>query len=311
MKGIKRWIVIVVTSLLIILTLFGILLWRLGLFDFTGDDASAKIIAATLALIGGLIGSVVTIIGIFLKHTLDQRNTELREDAEKRLNLETAIQAINLLSTSSGKDVSQTQRAGVLFTLANLGQEALAINLASQMVEDAKIDAKTVVWLINHSLKSDDQVARDGAVNLLSSVSCTLLVSDDDALFPLCLKEWNQMVPLNERRKGMLSFLKQILSQSYSKWPEEYIIDAIICLVTFWQKEEYLALKNTIGVCLDKMLEIYTIPLHHRLVTEGGEDVMIHKAKEEVQKLCEKQDTIITCLEYGDILTHINEWGST
>lgn len=85
MKKSEWWIASIVGG---VLGLLAFLLWSLGLFEFTGDQADAKIIGATLALSGGLVGTVVTGVGIFLKHSIDQRNADLKEQEEKRLQIE-------------------------------------------------------------------------------------------------------------------------------------------------------------------------------------------------------------------------------
>jgi hypothetical protein len=70
MNRTNRWILGGTACILIMFIIFLALLWQIGLFDFTGSDASAKIVAATIALIAGLFGSLVSLIAILLKHSL-------------------------------------------------------------------------------------------------------------------------------------------------------------------------------------------------------------------------------------------------
>jgi len=306
--------------------------WKLGLFDFTGAEASVKVIAATLALFGALIGSIVTVVGSFLKHSIDQRNAELKEreqkrleiesernmylheDAEKRLKLETAIQAVNLLSTSSGEDVPITQKAGVLFTLANLGQADLAIDLAGQMAGESKIDAITVNWLIERSLLSNDEATQNDACTLLSNVASNLFVVGDEKLnawFPYCLLEWDVRIPSMVRRSGLLSLLNQMVSQPYSKWETGYIAKVIICLATTWVNDEDEPLKNSIGICLEKILDIFQVPEKTDYWTRDGNWIGIHSIEKQVRGLSAKVKSLTIMHAIIAISKQIEDWGLT
>lgn len=323
MKGTERWIVIVVASMFVFLIIFGILLWKLGLFEFTGANASTKIIAATLALIGGLFGSLVTVLGIFLKHSLDQRaerrleidsdrNDVLRKEAEQRLKLEAAIQAVQLLSTSSGKDVPETQRAGVLFTLADLGQEDLAINLAIQMTDAGNIDAVTLDSLIDRALKSNDEGTVRDALFLLSNVASTMFLEKKDRWhWPTCLNEWNPQLTPMVRRRGLSCYLEQMLSRQYSEMSKGYLERVIICLASYWRNEEYEHLKNGAGLCLEKILNVHKIPEDQDLVTSDDTPIEIHDIKVEVTGLNEKKNILNVFTGFITLSERIDKWSTS
>ncbi len=116
-----RWIGGTIAALALTFAAFTLLLWRVGLLDFTGTEARAKVIASALALLGALVASMVTFVGLLLKRSLDERNLALKQQAEERLRLDTAIHAVGLLSTNSGVEAPKSQRAGALFALATLG----------------------------------------------------------------------------------------------------------------------------------------------------------------------------------------------
>ncbi|HEX9896562.1 MAG TPA: hypothetical protein VGA85_02740 [Dehalococcoidales bacterium] len=124
-KNSKSWIAILIVVVLILFASFFLVLWRMKVFD---TDTTNVELAPVLALTGALFTSVVAVIGTFLKYSNDVQ-------AEKRLAQEVVVKAIQLLGTDTGIDVPQTQRAGVLFALANLGQLELAITLLGQMLQ--------------------------------------------------------------------------------------------------------------------------------------------------------------------------------
>ena len=90
----------------------GIALWRLGLFDPQQTASDSKLIAAVLALMGGLVTTAVTLVGLLLKHSFDRRTlqqnlqSELRRSSEEkeretRLKMETSLRAIKLMGSGS------------------------------------------------------------------------------------------------------------------------------------------------------------------------------------------------------------------
>ena len=68
---------------------------------------------------------------------------DLKEQAENRLRLEAGIRALALLSTESGAQVPEIQRAGSLFSLVTLGFPPIALAILAQMLAVNQIDGKT------------------------------------------------------------------------------------------------------------------------------------------------------------------------
>ncbi len=71
--------------LIILYAGFVLYLWRQGLFDLPDDEAGAQVLAAVLALVGGLFAALLTFGGALLKYSLDERNLALKEEAAKGL----------------------------------------------------------------------------------------------------------------------------------------------------------------------------------------------------------------------------------
>ena len=133
-----------------------IILWKIGLFDLAATDSGAKVVAAVLALIGVLGTAVITFIGLLFKRSFDVRNSRLQEEIENRLGMEakhnqamqkeaadrlrmeTAIQAVGLMSTSTGVEAAKSQQIGALFALASLDQLELALALLELLLKRRK-----------------------------------------------------------------------------------------------------------------------------------------------------------------------------
>ena len=273
-----NWPLYVVTG--IILLLFGIfifLLFHFKIFDFTGSEANAKIIASVLALIGGLFASIVSIIGILLRHSLDQRNLDLLEQSEKRLELEakrneelkkesesrlkieTAIRAVQSLSTSSGTDVSGTQRAGVLFALSYLGLNELTLNLLCQMVPEKKVDPETTSWILNTIFESANINNQIQAATLLRTHPYILLLDNGGVSLPPVLAfNWNTNLSFGVRIHCAFALLKILIFRSRSKWEIGALNALVATLISIWRKEADPIIKNSIGLNLTKILNIYS-----------------------------------------------------
>ena len=69
--------------------------WGLASSKFSGTQADAKVVAAAIALVGVLFTGTATLFGVLLKNAVEERN-------QKRLALDSAVQAIRILTTETG-----------------------------------------------------------------------------------------------------------------------------------------------------------------------------------------------------------------
>lgn len=140
----------------------------IGLFDFSTDEAGGKVIAAALSLVGVFFTSVVGLVGSLLKASYDRHSLAIQQEANKRLRMETAINAIGLMATSEGNEAPPTQKAGALFALASLGQMKFALAILSELLRiEGGIHPASAKWLIDKALISSDEQLQKGAIDLL------------------------------------------------------------------------------------------------------------------------------------------------
>ncbi|MCP4251939.1 MAG: hypothetical protein GY775_00795 [Candidatus Scalindua sp.] len=276
MKNDKLWIGGSIVAILAVFVTFISFLWWIGLFNFSGTDASAKVVASALALVGSLVGTLVAIIGVLIKLSMDRRNADLleqsekrllmeaernstlRAEGEKRLKLEAAIQAVGLLSTSSGVDVPATQRAGVLFTLANLGLLDLALAMLNEMLFLERIDPNSAIWVINRGLESNDELMQRESAELLNRYYSKFLLDKGASLFPRSLElVWNIELPILAREEASRALLNMISARPYVEWDRGYLNANVVTLISIWQTETNESIKQGVGLCLSKILDIY------------------------------------------------------
>ena len=137
-------------AVLTILVGFVIFLWLIGIFDLPPTDAGPQALVAVIGLLGALATATIAFLGILVKVTIDARSGE-------RLKLEAAIQAVGLLSTSSGAEAPTSQKSGALFTLVELGQIGLALSLLENLWGGTnQLVASSACWVIGRGLESSD-----------------------------------------------------------------------------------------------------------------------------------------------------------
>ena len=290
-----RWLPVAAAVVVLVFVGFGVTMWSAGLFDFSGTDASAKIVAAALVLVGGLIGTLATIMGLLLKHSLDLRNADLRDQAqrrleidaernndlriesEKRLNLEVAIQAVKLLSTTAGHPVPEVQRAGAIFALAGLGRYELATVLTGQMLAEGLLGANSAAWILNRALKSGSIAVQEEAVSILYLDAKKFLLPDGAAAFPDCMLNWSMKLPDSVREAGASALGRLLVARSPSEWNMAHARTLLHALILGWETETNEENKIIIGTVLQTLL-----PAFPSVQSFSGSKLDLEKIRSEV-----------------------------
>jgi hypothetical protein len=283
-----------VIAVVIMFLIFAGLLWKLGLFSFTDSNANIKIVAAALSLVGGLFGALVTLLGLVLKHSMDlrshalqeqtearlqvesvrngqlaaeaekrltiesERNIQLAAEAESRLKDEVTIKAIELLSSSEGKDATDSQRAGVILTLAHLGKLALALSLADQMLTAAKLDSGTATWLFNEAMRAQDEDVRSQAVLLTGAHIEKMLSPNGQAVFPAyLLRDDFFSLPADVRDDAAQAIVDLILLRAFPQWASGVFFTLFDHLHHIWQHETAEDVRRIAGIALATFAQAY------------------------------------------------------
>lgn len=252
-------------TIVVIFAALIVIMWRLGFFEFTGTEPSSNVVAAAIALVGTFIGAAVSVVGILIKHSFDQqtlarqemealRNEASKWETEQRMKLEAAVRALQLFSTSEGKNTPEIQRDGALFTLANLGQYKLTLQLVDNLLKKKELNVGTASSLL-------DLAIRNG--NLEEKVQATNVMADLDrreAALPECLLEWVADLPTYVREWASFYIAEIILARPIEEWSEKYpyqknSLVAALCLA--WTEEEIPRLKSDIGAILDMVFNAF------------------------------------------------------
>jgi hypothetical protein len=258
---------VTVGSLVILFVGFTLLMWRLGFFTVTSTDSGSKVIAAALALVGAFAGAVVSIIGVILKFSIDQqtesrqaieagRTAALQLEAEQRLKLEAAVQALQLFGTSSGNLSPAIQRDGALFMLMSFAQYDLTLQLVGELLSKGALSPGVAASLIDQAIRRGDENAQHMAISVFYD-NAARMITPFGTEVPGALGNW--VVGLSDyvREWGVFALGKLICARPLSEWSANFVYDAcavISALSIAWTEEKSPRLKQNTGAILRQLL---------------------------------------------------------
>jgi len=247
-------------------------LWRSGIFRIQDSNDPTKALESARTFTAALITSSVSLLGVFLKQSLDDRTLQIRELAERRLQLETdrnhnlqmeaearqkqaeerlkvegAIEAMKLLSSSthsSNGSIAQSsdQTAGALLLLGDLGRWPLALSLAASMLASRSIGGDTLSWLVNEALqKSNDPDITEQAAILLLENTDALLTPDGGSHFPAKAIDADFLINKTDqdtRETLIYSLIDLVVSRPRREWGEGTYHKILLFLHEFYQSAE-------------------------------------------------------------------------
>jgi hypothetical protein len=274
----NRTITIAIAAIVLVFAIFTIGLWRAHFFTFTGSDNSEKIVAEALAFVGGLIGAVVSVLGVLLKYSIDsqaehraaiesERSAVLQKDSENRLKLEAATKAVQLFGTSDGKETPPIQRAGALVTLASLDQHSLAIALTDDLLRRKKLEPGTAALVINQALLRGDLETQIDAVSLLVNYPAQMLTNTGFQC-PMSIVNWHESLSPYVREFAPIALATMMTERPLLEWHrglESSAYVAIAAVALAWLDEKDPRLTNDTGAILSCLLRAFpeTLTLCH------------------------------------------------
>lgn len=197
-----------------------LIMWQIGLFEFGPNASDAKVVAATLGLVGVLFTSTVSVFGLMFKHSIDQRSLTLREESEARLRKETALQAIELMTSTSDKiGLGKERKEGALIALANLGELNLSIILLENLWANDQIGTSTAVNLLDEAFMTGTPIDQQRASTILEKYHAKLVESESSFHFPNCVYlKWNAELDYPTKYEVFTALVNCMLSKPKSYW---------------------------------------------------------------------------------------------
>jgi hypothetical protein len=250
-----RWVLLTVGAFVGVTAVVSSLLWAAGLLNFSGTQAAANVLVAVLALVGTLFGTIVTLVGLMLKRSLDARTLVLQAEAEARLNLDTAIKAVELFKSASGS-ASPEESAGALFALTRLGQTHFALALLQELWPKGKVESPSAVWVINSCLQSTDVGAADRAATILQENARRLPDGREGKCWPADYDlEWPRGISFFARYCMLQARIEALLAKPFDYWNRDILSGDIFALSNCLHTEESPLIKQSAAAFLAILLK--------------------------------------------------------
>jgi hypothetical protein len=190
---------------------------------------------SVFALVGVLITAAVTLVGLLLKRSVDERTLAIasrteanRELEQRRLQLEAAVQTVQLLTQGDGSPASTLQASSAVLVLAELGQTALALSLVQEMWPKGQMSASAAVHAIDIALGEKRELQCTAANILLANVE-RLDVGDHVSEWPSRLNAWDRTLDVECRYAIALALVRWLQARGPSNrddWRLRLLLDA-------------------------------------------------------------------------------------
>jgi hypothetical protein len=221
------------------------------------SGSEAQLLAAGLTFAASLVASIVAGAGALLKHSLDSRNAELARQAERRLQLEAAIRAVDLLQPNQGGPVSKERQTAVLFMLAGLQAVPLALTLLRHLVSHDAADPSTAAEIVSRGLSSPDPHHQQEAAAILLEHPSVLLQPNGEARLPGMLRNPPWQLSRLARDWVVQALVRLLLSRPCKDWGPEGINIVFLVLHWAWEHEEDPGLRSGLTACLYRGTALY------------------------------------------------------
>jgi hypothetical protein len=206
------------------------------------------------------------LVGVSLKNAFDRRtesrleaenvrNAMLAREAERRLKLDTAVRAVQLLSTSAGTLAPPIQRAGALFTLCNLEQFDLTIALLDSLLSARQIDAASAARIIGDIIARGNELQQDDAASLIVAYTDRFLAEvgcDLPQVFLTGCHDCGEYL----RSWAAKIIAKILLARPLAEWNDRpgTLVPLVVGLVANWRDENVEWIKVDAGAILAAVL---------------------------------------------------------
>lgn len=226
------------------------LLFLFDQWDIYSVDANTsgdKIVAAVLGVIGLTVSAVLSLLGIGIKKSLDERREGREQDAEKRRSIDVSIRAAELMGGGAYGKPSPELAAGALLALTNLGELRFALSLLPELWRKDHIGTPNAIWLVEKIFKAGDLPLKRNAANELS-YNATKLAERPDILHmpePFADQWAVEGFDLETRSRVLFSMLKALLSKEFAYWESSVLTGMVVTTLEIAEKDTDDGIKHT------------------------------------------------------------------
>ena len=131
-----------------------------------------------------------------------------------------------------------------------------------------------------------------------------LLLPESDSNFPNCVSlAWKKDLPEMARQSAALALVKMIVARPYHEWLKGSLNTNVATLSFIWQTDDSAMIKNSVGLCLERILRVY--PPGSSLHLSSG-TLSLDVLRDEVSRLTQVETTINSL--FNEPLQQLDEW---
>lgn len=191
-----------------------------------------SITVAIIALIGTLWTGAITFVGLMLKESVDRRSALLQAESEKRLRMETALKAVELISRAEveGAPIQESREAAIM-VISSLNQNRLALGLGEQFWRTSKISTEAFVEIVNQCLNTDIDDLKSQCCNALMKNHQKLAGDPATIRFPFTYCwNWDGNLSITAKYDLLIALTRAMLDKPRDYWNIKVINGIAYCL---------------------------------------------------------------------------------
>jgi hypothetical protein len=228
----KLWWGVLVFIVLPLYAITSALVLRSHVFSSNRTVLSSEDVRALWAFIGSGVGASVTLVGLLLARSHNERTLALQTEAERnrtaaakeaemRLALDTVVKGLDMVATS-GTYAPRAKIAGALAALVHLNHPIIAMRTLGAAWADGAVDVPSATWLINEVFELGSDQSQLEAAALLDIHATELCTSTPGIFFwPVSAEYmWPASMQLNARLRLFRAILTTLTSKPVEWWSD-------------------------------------------------------------------------------------------
>jgi len=242
LKSALPWLVLLVLVIVPVYFAGTIAALKSGLLDFDQKTITNDQYKAVLVFIASGLGAAITATGMLftrahnartlsLQHQAEAHRKAMDKEANARLELDTAVRVLELISYQGGY-APKGRVAGGLATLVQLGHPVIAMRVLSAAWQEGGVDDYSATWLIDQVFTLGSDEAKEEASALLR-LHAPMLTGEGQPKgffsFPKSLQtDWPKELPPRARLNNLVAMIAVIVSKDRNWWNGPPLLQRLI-----------------------------------------------------------------------------------
>ncbi|MEM9065232.1 MAG: hypothetical protein AAGB51_07050 [Planctomycetota bacterium] len=212
-----------------------------GLFGILDPDA--KVLAAVITLLGTLVGAAIAYSANRVSQGLKKFELTIREQsearqaryserqadredrAERRLKIDTMLNALAQLGTPDGQEAASSQKTAALFALMELGHLDFALVLLESMLPADQVEPSAAITVIERAIGGPQEDQQCQAAALLENYSYRFVSDEGIFYWPRSVDgTWNEKLHADAKHSVLVALISVLAVRVPADWDIGYFI---------------------------------------------------------------------------------------